>query len=247
MSDWQTALREGATQLGIKLTAEQEALFARFLDLLLEKNAVMNLTAITDPLEVAMKHFLDSLTAELVWKPRRGDRVVDIGTGAGFPGIPLAIRHPDVSMVLNDTARKKADFLRDTVGTLQLENVHVVWARAEEMGRQEEFRAHFNVAFVRAVAHLGVLVEYTMPLLKVGGMLIAMKGPSSVHEVADSRRVFDELGAALVDVKHLDLPIAGERLLIQVRKVKPTPEKYPRDPGLAKKRPLFLDSTKHTP
>lgn len=237
-------LRNAAADLGLSLSPRDEELFAQYLALLLERNQHVNLTAITDPAEVAIKHFLDSLTVELVWQPRAGDRMIDIGTGAGFPGIPLAIRHPDITVVVNDSVRKKVDFLRETADALGLANVQAVWARAEELGRDSEYRGTFNMAVARAVAHLGALVEYALPLLKVHGLLIAMKGPSGVREVAESAQALEALGGKVRDVHKLTLPDAGERQLILIEKIRATPKQYPRDPGMAKKKPLFLDSSR---
>jgi len=244
MTDWLTALHQGTNEFNITLSVSEEEQLARFMELLLERNRQFNLTAITDPLEVAVKHFVDSLTVETAWKVQPGQRAIDIGAGAGLPGIPLAIRHPEAQFVLNDSARKKVDFLNEAITTLGLTNVSAVWGRAEELGRNKEYRGYFDVALVRAVAHLGVLIEYCLPLLKSGGRLIAMKGPSGAQEVIESRLALAELGGAVQDTHRLTLPGAGERLLVVIRKARPTSVIYPRDPGLAKKKPLFLDSMK---
>ncbi|HEY3379657.1 MAG TPA: 16S rRNA (guanine(527)-N(7))-methyltransferase RsmG [Armatimonadota bacterium] len=240
-------LHNGAQALGLTLTADEETRLARFLELLLERNQHVNLTAITEPREVASKHFLDSLSVETIWHPRPGDRAIDIGTGAGFPGIPLAIRHPEVAFVLNDSVRKKVDFLRDAVTDLRLPNVVPFWERAETLGRNGQYRQQFNVAFARAVAHLGALIEYALPLLKVGGTLIAMKGPSGEREIPECAQVLALIGGEVTGTHHLSLPEAGERLLIAVRKTRVTRQEFPREPGMMKKKPLFLDSTRSTP
>jgi len=244
MSDWRSTLRDGAAALGISLTPDQEDQFARLLTLLLERNQQVNLTAITEPTEVAVKHFVDSLTVERVWQPHTGDRAIDIGTGAGFPGIPVAILHPEVEVVLNDSVRKKVDFLRDAVETLGLANARAEWSRAEDLGRSPACRQQFNVAFVRAVAHLAVLIEYALPLLKLGGSLIAMKGPTGEQEIAESKRALEQIGGTVDMVQHLTVHGAGERTLIVIRKTRKTPEEFPRQAGAAKKHPLYLDSTK---
>lgn len=247
MMEWITALRAGAHELGLTLTGEQEALLARYLELLRRRNREINLTAITDPMGVAMKHFADALTTELVWQPRAGDLAIDLGTGAGFPGIPLAIRHPEVSVVLNDSVRKRTEFLREAADALGLRNVSVVWARAEALGRDPGYRGRFTAALARAVAHLAVLAEYALPLLQQGGTLIAMKGPAGARELAESRRALEALGGAVSETRRLSLPIAGERLLIVVRSERLTPPQFPRDPGVAKRRPLYLDTGKRRP
>lgn len=236
------ALHAGAEQLGLTITPEQEACFARLLELLLERNQQVNLTAITDPDEVAVKHFLDSLTVELVWSPAAGERAIDIGTGAGFPGLPLAIRHPDLRVTLNDSVRKKIAFLEEAIAALKLSNAEAVWGRAEELGQRLQYRGTYDIAMVRAVAHLAMLAEYALPLLRIGGRLIAMKGPNSLHEIAESARVLDIIGGAVTETRRLTLPTGDERVLIIIQKTRPTPGKYPRDPGAAKKHPLFIDT-----
>lgn len=247
MDNWRIAFRAGLEALALTVTAEQEELFARFLTLLLDYNQHVNLTSITDPTEVAVKHFIDSLTVHTVWHPQAGERALDLGTGAGLPGIPLAIMHPDLSMVLNDSVRKKVVFLQQAVAQLQLGNCRVVCARAEELGRQAEYREQCNAVFVRAVAHLAVLVEYALPLLKVGGVLICLKGPGGVREVDESQRALELLGGVVTEVHPLTVAGAGERVLILVQKKRPTPRAYPRLAGTAKKTPLFLDSTRANP
>jgi 16S rRNA (guanine527-N7)-methyltransferase len=137
MTEWLDALRAGAARFGLSITADQEDRFARYLTLLLERNEQINLTAITDPVEVAVKHFVDALTLELVWQPRPGDIAIDIGTGGGIPGIPMAIRHPDVAVVLNDSTRKKTDFLTEAVAALDLTGAQALWGRAEHLGQDQ--------------------------------------------------------------------------------------------------------------
>ena len=146
-------------------------------------------------------------------------------------------------MVLNDSVRKKVDFLRHAVELLHLTHAHPVWARAEELGRQPDYREQYNVVFVRAVAHLAVLIEYGLPLLKVGDMLICMKGPGGVQEIEQSQRALELVGGVLSEICPLTVPGAGERVLIVVRKSRRTPREFPRLTGVAKKTPLFLDST----
>lgn len=248
MIEWQETLRTGAADLGLTLTPEQEGRFAQYLALLQQWNARVNLTAITEPVEVARKHFVDALTVERVWQPRAGDRMIDIGTGGGVPGIPLAIRYPDLPVVLNDSVRKKVDFLLVAVHELGLSHVTPVWARAETLGRDPRYREQFTVAIARAVAHLGALLEYALPLVAVGGTFIAMKGPGGVQEVADSALALEAFGHPAVTVETRDVPGVGTRTLIVVRKTRPTPAIFPRDPGAAKKKPLFtLTSVNDTP
>ena len=239
MTDWLDALRAGAHEFALTLTAEQEARFTRLLALLEQRNRTMNLTAITDPVEVARKHFVDSLSVETVWQPGPAERGIDIGTGAGFPGLPLAIRYPHLPLVLNDGTRKKVEFLREAAEVLTLRAVQPVWARAEELGRNPGYRGGFSVVFARAVAHLAELAEYALPLLRPGGRLIAMKGPSGAEEIAASARALALLGGEVAEVRALQIPEVGARLLIVIRALHPAPADYPRAPGAAKKHPLY--------
>ncbi len=247
METWRTAFREGAAALALSVTAEQEDQFARFLALLLDYNQRVNLTAITEPSAVAVKHFVDSLTALTVWHPHAGDPAFDLGSGAGFPGIPLAIMHPEITVVLNDSVRKKVDFLHHAAATVPLANVSAVWARAEELARQPDYRERFNAVFARAIAHLAVLAEYGLPLLKVGDVLICWKGPGGVREVEEIQSALELLGGRVAGVYPLTIASAGERVLILIRKTRRTPQQFPRPAGIARKKPLFLDSTGSNP
>jgi 16S rRNA (guanine527-N7)-methyltransferase len=247
MNNWQQKLLSGAADLGLALTDRELERFTRYLDLMLERNLHINLTAITDPLEVATKHFVDSLAIETVWHPQPGEQVIDIGTGAGLPGIPLAIRHPEVSVVLNDSVRKKVTFLEDVIVALGLDNTRAIWARAEEVGRDDGQRGKYDIVTVRAVAHLGTLIEYSLPLLKVNGQLIAMKGPTGAAEIAEAAPALIEVGGEVVGTHRLHIDGAGDRLFIRVQKTRATPKQFPREPGGAKKKPLYLDSRRGTP
>lgn len=242
MNEFTSALISAAETLGIALAPGELARYEQYQQLICQVNAQMNLTAITDPQEMAVKHFLDSLSLEMLWQPQVDERVVDIGSGAGFPGVPLAIRYPHLSVLLNDSARKKVNFLQQVIDELQLTNCTAQWSRAEELARLPEMRGQFDVVLARALAHLAVLCEYAMPLLKMGGVLLAMKGPGGQREVQESAQALKLLGAQVAEVRVLQLASAGERQLIMLRKVQQTPDKYPRNSGQARKNPLFLDS-----
>lgn len=239
---WREKLRDAVVALELKpLTPGQLADFEQLLALLLKYNKEMNLTTIVDAEEVAFKHILDSLTVELVWRAQEGQHVIDIGTGAGFPGLPLAIRHPELQFAINDATKKKIDYLAEVIRALSLENATELWGRAEELGRGE-WRNKFHVVTARALAHLGTLAEYALPLLKMDGFLVAMKGPGGIEEVRDAAPALTFLGGKVHDIKHIDLPGVGERLLIVVKKVRPTPGGYPRNAGQMKRKPLFEDN-----
>jgi 16S rRNA (guanine527-N7)-methyltransferase len=234
---WATRIKEWtAEKVGIELTAEQVGQFCLYGDLLLEWNQKMNLTSIVDPAEIIIKHFIDSLTVK---EYLRGKKLADIGTGAGFPGIPLKIAQPDLQLFLIDSLKKRLDFLREVVLKLGLEEVEIIHARAEELGRNKKYRAGFEIATSRAVARLPVLLEYAIPLLQVNGLFIAMKGSQADAEIAEAREALLQLKAEVETVKKISLGSEAEyRTLIIIRKVAPTPEKYPRRPGIQVKNPL---------
>lgn len=197
----------------------------RYSDLLLEKNKVMNLTAVTDPCEVVTRHFLDC--ASLAPYIKRGETVLDVGTGAGFPGLPLAILCPGAEFTLLDAQRKRIDFLTEVVDALELTNVFPVHGRAEEFAAMH--RASFDLAVSRAVADLRVLCELALPMVKVGGVFYAMKAADCMDEVGSASQAFAVLGAPSAELLHYTVPHDGvERVLVRLQKIRDTPEKYPR-------------------
>ena len=227
-------LREGLTALS--LPAEGIPALLRYWELLAEKNKVMNLTAITDPAEAARLHFLDS-AALLALADLRGKRVVDVGTGAGFPGLPLKILEPSIQLTLLDAQRKRVDFLREVCEDLGLEDVECVHGRAEEFA--QERRESFDFAVSRAVAALPVLAELCLPLVKPGGQFLAMKSVDTGEELNASGRAAVMLGGRLE--KPLDYVISGTnipRRLVILTKIEETPKKYPRTFAKIKKNPL---------
>nr|WP_325229526.1 16S rRNA (guanine(527)-N(7))-methyltransferase RsmG [uncultured Oscillibacter sp.] len=227
-------LREGLTALS--LPTEGIPALLRYWELLAEKNKVMNLTAITDPAEAARLHFLDS-AALLALADLRGKTVVDVGTGAGFPGLPLKILEPSIQLTLLDAQRKRVDFLREVCGELGLEDVDCVHGRAEEFAQQH--RETFDLAVSRAVAALPVLAELCLPLVKTGGQFLAMKSVDSNEELNASGRAAGVLGGRLE--KPLDYVISGTnipRRLVILTKIEETPKKYPRTFAKIKKNPL---------
>lgn len=197
----------------------------RYSDLLLEKNKVMNLTAVTDPCEVVTRHFLDC--ASLAPYIKNGETVLDVGTGAGFPGLPLAILCPDATFTLLDAQRKRIDFLTEVVAALELTNVFPVHGRAEEFASLH--RASFDLAVSRAVADLRVLCELALPMVKVGGAFYAMKASDCMDEVDSASKAFAVLGASAAELLRYTVPHDGvERVLVRLQKCKDTPDKYPR-------------------
>jgi len=224
------------------LNAAQEAAFEKYTRLLLEANKKMNLTAITDIGEINLKHFWDSLSifgAECLQK--EGLSVLDLGSGAGFPGVPVAIVRPDLKITLMDSLNKRVAFLEEVCGELELKNVRCVCARAEDLARDEAFRAEFDICTARAVATLRLLLEYALPFLKEGGYLVAMKGAHDAvrSEISEAKNALEILGGELIGVLETALPEDGaERCIVVVQKVRTTPDKYPRRAGIPAKRPL---------
>ncbi len=201
----------------------------------------MNLTAITDYEEVQVKHFLDSLTVVQVFNLplSKGMKFIDVGTGAGMPGIPLKILLPDIELVLLDATKKKTNFLEHIIRRLELKEVEIVEGRAEETAHRSEYRQQFDVVLSRAVAELSILVELTLPFCVVGGRLITQKKGDLKAELKTAQQAISLLGGELADVKSIDLPeFSDGRCLVVINKVRETPVQYPRHPGIPAKRPL---------
>jgi 16S rRNA (guanine527-N7)-methyltransferase len=234
-------LREQASSLvHISLTDTQLEKFQLYEDLLLEWNAKINLTAIRDVEGIRSKHFLDSLSCELAMRNTAVDQVIDVGTGAGFPGIPLKIIHPTLQLTLVEAIGKKARFCQLVADSLQLDRVLVNTTRAEELAHQKDHRESYDWALARAVANLPILVEYLLPLVKVGGYVLAQKGSTAHAEVQSTARTLKVLGGELVNVIPVVLPgVPDERYLVVIKKVHVSPELYPRQAGLPVKKPIL--------
>jgi 16S rRNA (guanine527-N7)-methyltransferase len=225
--------------LGIRLSLRQLAMLARYEEELLDWNARFNLTAIRDVESIRAKHFLDSLSCVLAWRENPPASLIDVGTGAGFPGIPLKILYPSLNLALVESVGKKAEFCRHVCATLGLEKVEVIQARAEEVGQMAKYRERFDWAAARAVANLPILVEYLLPLVRVGGVVLAQKGESGPAEANASEKAVRLLGGRLRQLIKVDLPgVAEERYLIVIEKVAATPPNYPRRVGVPGKKPL---------
>ena len=237
MTEHMTNLISMAKAMGIKITPAQAKQFQTYLELLLEWNEKMNLTAITDPAEVQEKHFLDSLTLLTCCKIKEGAKVIDVGTGAGFPGIPLKILRPDIQLTLLDGLNKRLVFLGEVCSALGME-AERVHKRAEEAGLDKKMRESFDVATARAVAPLNILSEYCLPLVKMKGFFLAMKGPGAQEELEQAEHALDVLGGTDRKIVSLTLPTAGERNIVIVQKKAFTPKNYPRHGGTITKHPL---------
>lgn len=242
-SDW-PGLAHAAGQIGVALDTEAVERFGRYRELLLQRNAEFNLTAIRDAAGVERKLFLDALAIapaldRVLRRSRRhaGDRfrLVDVGAGAGFPGLPLKIARPEIDLTLIDATAKKVTFLNEVIADLRLNDARAVHGRAEDLGRDRAFRGHYDIATARAVANLPVLLEYIVPLLKVGGTALLPKGLEIDEELQRGRQAAAVLGAEIISADLL--PVRGTRL-VTVAKERPTPTTYPRRTGIPSRGPL---------
>ena len=223
-----------ATKSSLSLAAGQEALLRRYLGLLLEKNRTLNLTAVRDPDAAWDRHILDSLSLTPFLQGSR--RLLDLGSGGGLPGIPLAIVRPDLEVALLEATGKKTRFLEEAVAELGLPNVSVINARAEDTAREPGHRARYDTVTARALASLAALVELALPFLEEGGRLLAMKGARLSEELPAARTACRLVGGEIDEIHELD-PEAGA-CVVEIRKTFPTPKKYPRHNGLPAKKPL---------
>lgn len=228
---------KGLEELHIQLTEEQIQQFVKYYEMLVEKNKVMNLTAITEFDEVIEKHFLDSLSLIKVYDLERDISVLDMGTGAGFPGIPLKIAFPGLKVTLADSLNKRILFLQEVIDELHLENIEAVHARAEELGKNKTYREMYDLVVSRAVANLSSLEEYCVPFVKIGGNFISYKSGEIEEEVANAKNATFLLGGKVKDVYKFDL-YEQKRSFVIIEKVKGTPKTYPRKAGTPTKTPL---------
>lgn len=224
-------------KLNVVLSATQKNQFYDYMNLLIEWNEKINLTAIINPQEIIIKHFTDSITISRYIEKK--DSVADIGTGAGFPGIPLKIIRPELKIELVDSLNKRINFLNIVIDKLNLNDILATHSRIEEFGRNESKRENFDIVTSRAVANLNVLSEYMLPLAKIGGRCICMKGPNVLDETNKSKNAINILGGKLSNIEEFNLPDTNiGRSIVVIDKVKNTPIKYPRKPGLPSKEPI---------
>ncbi len=226
-----------AERLGISLTDEQIRRFDTLSDLLVEQNKTMNLTAITDPDGIAVKHFADSISVLTAAEMPEGTKVLDVGTGAGFPGIPLLIMRPDLDLTMIDSTAKKLKYVENTVNELGLVAT-TLHSRAEEAGQSKEYREKFDFVCSRAVAALNVLCEYCLPFVKQNGLFIAMKGAKAQEEIEGAKAAIKLLGGKIIAEKSFSLSDGGERTLVVIKKISQIPSKYPRPSAQIAKKPL---------
>ncbi len=231
--------QNGLDELEIRLSEKQLEQLMLYYELLVEKNKVMNLTAITEFQDVMSKHFLDSLSLVIALDPADLETVIDVGTGAGFPGIPLKIAFPDLRVTLVDSLKKRVDFLNEVILKLGLKGIWAVHGRAEDLGKDKKYRENYDLCVSRAVAALPLLCEYCIPFVGEGGLFVAYKGKDGEGECRKASRAVELLGGVIADLVLYSLPESGEeRSLIVIEKEQPTPKTYPRKAGIPEKRPL---------
>lgn len=236
-NEFKAKLNECADKIGVSIDSKSLDKFYKYKNLVVEWNKKINLTAITDDLEFIVKHFIDSLTISKYIEKDKS--IIDIGTGAGFPGIPLKIVNKDNKIILFDSLNKRLKVLEDIIKKIELNNIETLHGRAEETFKNKQYREKYDIAVSRAVASLNILVELMLPAVKVGGICICMKGNNAEKEIKDAKSAIKELGGEISIVDKVVLPELNlERNIIIIKKVKNTPNKYPRKPGTPQKEPI---------
>lgn len=224
-------------EIDLELTEKQLQNFYNFMNLLIEKNKVMNLTGITEPKEVILKHFIDSLT--ILKYIDKNSTVIDVGTGAGFPGLPIKIAEDTIEMTLLDSLNKRINFLNEVIESNELNKIHTIHGRAEDFGKDVKYREKFDIVTSRAVASLNVLLEYMLPFVKIGGKCICMKGSNCDDEIENAKNAIKILGGEIEKIEKFTLPNSdNNRTIMIIKKVKKTERQYPRNAGIPTKKPL---------
>ena len=236
IEEFSLILKEKLKNINIDIKEEQIKKFYNYMNLLTEWNEKINLTAITEPNEVILKHFIDSLT--ILKYLENNKKIIDVGTGAGFPGIPLNIIDEENKYTLLDSLNKRIKFLDEVIEKLELRNIEAIHSRVEEAGKSKEYREKYDIAVSRAVASLNILAEYLLPLVKVGGICICMKG-SNTDEIQNANNALEVLGGKIEKIENIKLPDSDiTRNIIIIRKIKNTSNKYPRKAGTPSKEPI---------
>lgn len=231
--------KEGLEELDIMLENDKTDKFKIYKELLKEWNDKINITAIREDREIDIKHFLDSLTVLTAGYIKDGDKLIDIGTGGGFPGLPIKIVNENINVTLLDSLNKRIKFLNEVINELGLEGIETIHGRAEDYGVDSDYREKFDISVSRAVASLNVLSEYCLPFVKVGGHFLAMKGPEVSQEVETSKNAIRKLGGEIKDIFELKLPfIDNKRTIVVIKKIQKTPTQYPRKSGTPTRKPL---------
>ncbi len=239
MSPLEELFCESCRKIGVELNQAQLKQFMTYKDMLIVWNEKMNLTAITDDREIILKHFVDCL-ALCSGADMSGKKIIDVGTGAGFPGVPVKIACPDIDITLLDSLNKRITFLNELTKALGLEKTDCVHMRAEDGGNDKGLRESFDMCISRAVANLAVLCEYCLPFVRVGGMFISMKGPDVSQEISEAEKAIKVLGGEISEIKKVSIPETDiNHSLIIIKKIRSTPSKYPRKAGKVKKEPIM--------
>ncbi len=237
IKEFEEVMNKYLNKINIELSKEQISKFYEYMSMLIEWNKVVNLTAITEPKDIILKHFIDSLT--VLNSIDKEAQIIDVGTGAGFPGIPIKIAYPDTKVVLMDSLNKRINFLNEIINKLELKDIKAIHGRAEDVGRQKEHREKYDVATARAVAPLNVLLEYLMPFVKVNGKCICMKGANIDIELEQSKNAIKLLGGELENKLEFNLADTdNSRCIIKINKIKGLSNVYPRKAGTPSKKPL---------
>lgn len=240
MRDYLNIFYNGLSKLGISLSDRQIEQFICFYDILTERNKVMNLTAITEPVEIIEKHFLDSLSLVKAIDLSGDKKVIDVGTGAGFPGIPIIISYPQLHITLLDSLNKRIGFINDVIKLLNLKNVETIHGRSEELGKNIKYREQYDLCVSRAVANMSVLSEYCIPFVKKGGIFVSYKSEKLFEEKREAEKAISILGGCVEKEIKFSLPNSDIcRVLFVIRKIEASPNKYPRKAGLPVKEPLI--------
>ena len=234
LEEFKIELKRACEKNKIMLLEEQIEKFYKYMNLLIEWNQKINLTAIVEPKEIIQKHFIDSMSVLNYIQDKKN--IIDVGTGAGFPGIPIKIANPNINVTLLDSLQKRVNFLSEVVSQLELDKIKAVHSRAEDYAKEN--RESYDVAISRAVANMSTLVEYLLPYVKQDGIVICMKGPNIEDELEKSKKAISILGGKIEHIEHLFLDEEMERNLIIIRKIKPTPKQYPRKAGKPAKEPI---------
>ena len=238
MSNFKSVFKEALAEFGLSLDNDAVERFCIYNDMLIDYNQKINLTALTEPRDVAVKHFVDSLMLLRYAEIEQEASVIDVGTGAGFPGLALKIARPDISLTMLDSLQKRLLFLDEVSDALELDGVVTVHSRAEDGARTILFRDSYDIAVARAVAPLNVLCEYCLPYVKEGGRFLAMKGKTAREELQAAENALRELCGEVIKENYFELGDAGERGVIEIKKTAPTPAQYPRKAKAIKKKPL---------